>query len=220
MPKRPWFLLAPALLLLPPAGAFFGGWAIVTVEQVPEYVAAGEPVTLRFVVRQHGVEPMKGLRPTIEARAGGKTARAAAEPGRSTGHYVATLSLPEPGSWTLTIHSGFGTSQLTLLPIPAIRPGTTAPSALAESERGKQLFVAKGCLGCHVRNEVGLAGGETIGPELTGKRYQAEYLRRFLTDPAANPTRTGTFRMPNLALQPAEIGALVAFINGERTASR
>ena len=221
MTKRPWFLIAPVLLLLPLSAGLVGGWAVVTVEQLPEYAVAGEPVTLRFMVRQHGVDPLKNLRPTIDARAGGNPAASvAARPGKTAGQYVATFTPPEPGDWTLTIHSGFGNSKLTLLPIPAIRQGAPAPAALADSERGKRLFVAKGCVGCHLRSEAGLAIGEKIGPELTGKRYQAEFLRRFLADPAANPTRTGTFRMPNLLLQPAEIGALVAFINSERTASR
>ena len=213
MARRPYALLLPALLLLPPLGALVGGWATVTVEDLPEYVETGTPLALSFVVRQHGVNPMKGLNPTLEARAGGNTVRAAAEPGNNSGQYMARLSLREPGDWTVTINGGHGDSKLTLLPIRVIPTGAPAPAALPEHEKGRRLFVAKGCVSCHMRNDADVGSGEAIGPALTGKRWQAEFLRRFLADPAANPTHTGRFRMPNLGLQQAEIASLVAFLN-------
>ncbi|MGQ0701631.1 MAG: c-type cytochrome [Gemmatimonadales bacterium] len=223
MPRRAWWF-SPALLLVPLFAGSLGGWAIVTVEDLPEYAVAGQPLTLRFTVRQHGVSPLAGLIPRIEAKSDNGQPRVLAtarQPaGRAAGQYAVTFTLPAPGEWTVTIHSGFGNSKLTLLPIPAIRHGTTAPVTLAAAERGRRLFVAKGCIGCHTRNEDGLGKGEEIAPELTGKRYQPEFLGRFLSDPAANPTRTGTFRMPNLGLGSEEIAALVTFLNGERTAAR
>ena len=59
-----------------------------------------------------------------------------------------------------------------------------------------------------------------IGPVLTGKRYEAAWLRKFLADPAANATHTGTFRMPNLGLKESEIASLAAFVNAERGGAR
>ena len=213
--------LTLALILtvsVPPAVvALVGGWATITVEDLPEYAIAGEPLDLRFTVRQHGVELLSDLRPTVEAKSGKAIASSAARPA-AKGVYVATITPPESGDWTVTIHSGFGNSKLTLLPIQAIRRGAAIPTPHMDADRGRRLFVAKGCVGCHMRNEAGLAMGETFAPELTGKRYQADFLRKFLTDPEANPTRTGTFRMPNLALKPAEIASLVAFINSDRSA--
>ena len=48
------------------ASAFaVGGWAAVTVDDVPEYLVAGKPVTLSFVVRQHGHTPLGDLSPTV-----------------------------------------------------------------------------------------------------------------------------------------------------------
>lgn len=210
MARRPYALFLPALLLLP---ALRGGWATVTVDDLPDFVKAGKPLTLSFMVRQHGVSPMKGLHPTLEARTGGTTARAEAEPAKEAGRYVAVIALRQPGDWTITINSGWGNSKLTLLPITAISAGGSTPAAPAEHERGRRLFVAKGCVGCHTRDEGDLQGGETIGPGLTGKRWQAEFLGRFLADPAANATRSGTFRMPNLGLRQVEIASLVAFLN-------
>ena len=217
MPKRPYYLLLPAILVLPGVSALRGGWASITLDHLPEYAVAGKPLTLSFVVRQHGVTPLKGLKPTIEARAGGVNARAAASAGKSDGQYVVSLELPEPGDWTLTIHSGFGPSKLTLLPLRTVAADAAPPAAAAEPERGRQLFVAKGCVGCHVRAEAALAEGGEFGPSLTGKRYAADYLKRFLADPSIpDRPRSGTFVMPNLELKPTEISALVAFLNADR----
>jgi hypothetical protein len=209
----------PALLLIPVLGALVGGWAVVTVEDLPDYFVASQPVSLAFVVRQHGVTPLKGVHPTLEARSGARTVQARVEPGKVVGEYLATFALPESGDWTITIYSGWGNSRLTLLPQRAIAAGTAAPPALAANERGRRLFVAKGCVGCHMRMEDDITTGESFAPALTGKRYPAEFLRRFLADPAANATHSGSFRMPNLALKQAEIVSLVAFINSERVAA-
>jgi hypothetical protein len=59
----------------------------------------------------------------------------------------------------------------------------------------------------------------SAGPELTGRTFQPNYLRKFLADPAgtlgkASPPRAG--EMPNQQLTADEIDALVAFINRER----
>jgi mono/diheme cytochrome c family protein len=220
MARRSYALLLPALLLAPLFGTVMGGWATITVEEVPEYVEAGKPLPLTFMVRQHGVTPLNGLHPTIEGRSGSHTARAEAEPARETGRYSAALILKEPGEWTITINSGFMNSRLVLLPIRAIAAGSPAPVALAADERGRRLFVSKGCVGCHTRMDVDVGQGAMIGPVLTGKRYESAWLRRFLADPAANATHTGTFRMPNLGLKESEIALLAAFVNAERSGTR
>jgi hypothetical protein len=38
-----------------------GGWAVTTVTDVPEYAIAGQPLTLSFAVRQHGVSLAGGI---------------------------------------------------------------------------------------------------------------------------------------------------------------
>lgn len=211
----------PALLLLAPLGALAGGWAVVTVDQLPEYLVAGKQATLGFMVRQHGVTPLKGVHPTLEARTGSRSAQGSVAPGKGDGQYVATFTLPEPGDWTLTIHSGLGSSKLTLLAVKVIEPGSSAPIALAAAELGRHLFVAKGCVGCHVRAEGNVGEGAEIGPSLTGKRYAPDYLQRFLTNPAmADRPRSGSFVMPNLNLRQTEIAALVAFLNADTRATR
>lgn len=209
-----------AVLLLPFTAAFLGGWATITLDQLPDQVTVRQPLTLSFAVRQHGQTPLKGLKASVTARAGTRALRAVATEQKEAGHYSATLVLPESGDWTVTVYSGFGNSNLTLPPLAVVEPGTIA-QPLAESERGQRLFVAKGCVTCHLHRAVEGSGQVVSGPELTerGTALTAEYLVRFLADPAIKPPTPGSdVRMPNLGLAPGEIAALTAFLRAGRLA--
>jgi mono/diheme cytochrome c family protein len=186
----------------------FGGWAVITLDELPNEIPVAQSVTLTYTVHQHGRTPLNDLRGHLDAEAGAVRISAAATPSGEQGRYRATLTLPRAGNWTITVYSGFGHNRVTLLPLPAVNPGRTA-SAVTDAERGRRLFVAKGCLTCH--------GHDAVGPALSGRRYPAEYLSRFLADPSISRLRgPNGFEMPDLNLRPAEIGALVAFLNGER----
>jgi mono/diheme cytochrome c family protein len=195
-----------------------GGWAVVTVDDLPDYVVAGQPIKLSFVVRQHGMTPLDGLKPTVEAKLGSETALVAAQQGlgAQSGRYLATLNLPRAGDWTLTIQGGFGAQSTTILPLRAVAAGEL-PRALSDIERGRRLFIAKGCFTCHVNKEVTAARSMSAAPELTGRRYPAVYLAKFLANPDSNPLtqppRNSWLKMPNLGLKDYEIASLVAMIN-------
>ena len=87
---------------------------------------------------------------------------------------------------------------------------------------GKQLFVAKGCIACHVVQQIEEARG-TVGPSLDGmgdpERRRTvgggaldntpENLKRWLKDPPA--VKPGT-TMPDLSLSAQEIEHLAAFL--------
>ncbi|RPI90695.1 MAG: hypothetical protein EHM40_17685, partial [Chloroflexi bacterium] len=47
--------------------AFAGGWAVITLDELPGAVVAGEPLTVGFTVLQHGITPMSGIDATIVA---------------------------------------------------------------------------------------------------------------------------------------------------------
>lgn len=192
-----------------------GGWAVITVEDLPDQIAVGEPLTLEFTVRQHGRTLLSDLKPQVTAEVGGERVSAAARPTSVAGRYTASLTVPHPGNWTITIVSGFGNSNVTLLPIAAVAPGRGA-TQLAAADRGRRLFVAKGCVTCHVHAEVPSSGTVKVGPDLSERRFTGDYLQRFLADPDIATTRgPGGFAMPNLILAPREIAALAAFINRE-----
>ena len=219
MSRRIAAVAAVGLALMTLAATKFGGWAVVTVENPPEYMIAGKPLDLTFTVRQHGVQLMSGLTPSIEARSGLRSVSGRISRGRRIGEFNGTLTVESAGSWQITVNSGFGRSKTTLLPIPVQKPGA-APPVLSEPDRGRMLFAAKGCVTCHVRDDVGVEGtAQSVGPNLTGRTFPREYLASFLHDPSIKPPTKPGFRMPDLGLKSTEIASLVAFINSERALS-
>ena len=201
------------LLFLIPLAAM-GGWATVTVEDLPEHLVSGQPATLAFTVRQHGIRLLDNLSPSIEAvRSNGAKVQAGATAAGGSGRYVATFTLPSPGAWTITIQSGFMNNRSTLEPIAVIGPDAPAPAPLAAAVRGRQLFVAKGCVTCHAYRGVSDHSVQ-VGPDLTDRRFSSIYLARFLVDPMGTlgDRRTTTAEMPNLHLSSAEIASISAFL--------
>jgi sulfur oxidation c-type cytochrome SoxX len=79
-------------------------------------------------------------------------------------------------------------------------------------ERGRKLFFATNCYGCH-RVE-GLSEG-TLGPDLTevGKKFRVDYLWESVVDPRAN---IATSFMPKFNLSEADVRALVIFLKSRR----
>jgi cytochrome c2 len=149
------------------------------------------------------------------------------------GEYSATLALPDAGEWTIIIDTFSEVLSNPLLPVRAIRPGSPAPQLLSQIELGERFFVEKGCVSCHVNQEISsprvsafwrsdpsgprpfFAGNYSGGPpELTGRKFPADYLTKFLSNPAK--FKKGA-RMPNLNLNREDIAALAAFINRDRT---
>lgn len=200
-------VLVPGLLL-PVIMSHAGGWAVVTIDALPDYVEAGKAVTLTYMVRQHGVEPFDDLEGTIEATSGRHTARGVVVPGRKRGQYQASITLPTTGDWSLTIKSGFPRADAKLLPLPAVTAGTSLTRTVSDAERGERLFQAKGCVTCHVQI--------AVGPRLEGRRFDAQYISGFLANPPRTPTQPGRETMPNLGLEPREIASLVAYLNSPR----
>lgn len=222
MKRKSLHLALLAIGLVSTAAFAIGGWAVITVEDVPEYLEAGKPTRIAFRVRQHGQNGLEGLEPKVTLRSG-MTRSSVMAVGSSdrNGRYVATLTAPKAGEWTVRIESGFGPGNLTLLPIRAVAAGGAPPAAIADAERGHQLFVAKGCVTCHVRGDDG-DKGMNAGPALTGRSYPAANLAKFLADPKANPItaqKNVAWAMPNFELKEREIASLVAFINSERKLS-
>lgn len=198
-----------------------GGWAIVTVKELPDHLVAGQGFAVTFAVRQHGMTLTNGLKPTIYAKGPGKAdLKIGAQPSGRDGEYRFELKLPEPGDWRVTIDSGFisfltggrtgssdvispaaGVVTLSLTVIPS----GASPVAMSEKQQGERLFTAKGCIGCHTTG---------IASEVTVKTLTRDYIKRVLADPAGTlKSRKDSFpEMPNLELKPTEIDSLAAFL--------
>lgn len=73
--------------------------------------------------------------------------------------------------------------------------------------RGEALFQEYSCAGCHTTN----GQGGSVGPDLQGvtTRFERDWLQQWLADPPA--VKPGTI-MPNLGLKPADIDALLAYM--------
>jgi len=205
------------------AHAAVGGWAVITVEDFPDYLESGASYRIEYTVRQHGVTPLTGLTGTVVVQAGAADALTArTQPGSAPGRYVATFRVPDTDRVTLSIKSGFsggGWGDLNLMPIPVVRAGQR-PAALALADRGHRLFVAKGCGSCHVNGDVPEYAAMNrvygVAPELTGRRLEAPYVRQRLTNPASLPKiGDSPVRMPNLGLAPDEVDALVTLVSGQ-----
>jgi hypothetical protein len=97
-------LLLSMILTIP---VFAGGWAVITLDELPSNVVAGEPLTIGFTVLQHGHTPMTHLNaPSVTASlpSGEKLVVYAREEGKP-GHYTATITFPEEGNWEWSIQA-------------------------------------------------------------------------------------------------------------------
>jgi len=215
MLKKRWIVALPAVLLATGFARYAGGWAVVSVQDLPDYAVAGQPLTLTYTVRQHGDNLLNDLRGSVAARSKGAIVEVPAKATGQPGTYSATLTLPNAGDWSVTIESGFGKSRVASIPMRALEAGTKTLPAMTSDERGRRLFVAKGCVTCHTHSDSKADLGE-LAPELTGKKFAPSYLAEFLANPSIKPPTVKDLRMPNMNLKKQEISALVAFINSDR----
>ena len=111
--------------------ALAGGWAVITLDELPAQVEANQPIEIGFMVRQHGVTPLSGLSPVIRAQVAGSGKSIiveAADEGK-VGHYVATLTLPQSGQWEWSIEAFGGAQPMPALTViePAVAAAKTEP---------------------------------------------------------------------------------------------
>jgi mono/diheme cytochrome c family protein len=184
---------------------------------------AGKSYRLEYTVRQHGRDLLTGLQGSVEVQgAGGTRTSVQSAPASKKGSYAATFTVPDADQMNLKITSGFsggGWGDLTVTGIPIARAGKERPT-LTLAQRGRRLFVAKGCGTCHTNNDIPEFAQsnrvlDKLGPELTGRRLEAAYVRQRLTNPSSlPPIGADAVRMPNLELASGEVDALVAMLSG------
>jgi mono/diheme cytochrome c family protein len=204
-------LVLSATLAAVSSGAVYGGWAVTTVDDFPDHAVAGRPLTLTWMVRQHGHTVLTDLRGSVEAVSGRQRFEIPA--GRSGGRYSATLTFPSEGEWTIAIRHGFGGETRALPTLRVVAATQPTPAAISEVTRGQRLFVTKGCITCH--------GEIKAGPELAGRRFDNAWLAKFLAKPARSQALPrNEAPMPDLGLLPREVAALVAFVNAPQQSAQ
>lgn len=129
-------LLALAAILALAVPAYAGGWAVVTLDALPENVAAGTPAQIGMVARQHGASAWEVEAIAIQAEhvETGERVKFTALPDGPPGHYQAELLFPAAGRWQWSVSSGlFPAAQpmpdLEVGAAPAAAPGTTVSAA-------------------------------------------------------------------------------------------
>jgi hypothetical protein len=100
------FFLSALLFVAFASAVRAGGWAVVTLDALPQNVVAGQPIPIGMTIRQHGrtlwkfddvrVRGYYATGETFETRAVMDT----------VGHYTATLNFPRAGKWRWAVASG------------------------------------------------------------------------------------------------------------------
>ena len=122
-------------------------------------------------------------------------------------------------SWKhLTFPPQYIPSPIEVAPLQVVHLPAEAPN-VPGAEDGRKLFQTRGCNQCHT-----IGAGKLIGPDLAGvgSRHPADWLRGWLADPSAMiranpdlakwPDEFGGIVMPNQNLTPAEINAILAYL--------
>jgi hypothetical protein len=109
--------------------ALAGGWAVITLDELPSAAVAGEPLTVGFTVRQHGRTLMTGLYPKITAILGEEKLVFPAEAEGGPGHYAATLTLPKEGDWKWAIEAFTMYQPMPVLKVAAVGTAVAQPPA-------------------------------------------------------------------------------------------
>jgi cytochrome c1 len=117
-----------------PAYVLAGGWAVVTLDNLPENVVAGQSYPVGLMVRQHGRTPWQADALTIEARQPqtGQKVTFTAKPDQTPGHYQVELLFPQPGRWEWGVQSGLYPK---VQPMPGLLVQSGAPAAASAGSR-------------------------------------------------------------------------------------
>ena len=229
--RRGFGILTAVLLLTAATATPFGGWAVVTVMDMPTHLEVGQATTIAFQVRQHGKTLLDELHPTLTLRRSDagffasmfKRDRVDATYRPDAGVYEARITPADTGEVSITIDTDFRSTRVELLPIRVVasnaRIGPPAPE-----DRGRQLYAAKGCATCHVKeDDAAFAEWQVVraGPDLTNRSFPREWITQKLANPAA--FRSAAYNgnvMPNLELSAAEIDALASYLEQDRVATQ
>jgi hypothetical protein len=119
--------LALLLILVFAFPAFAGGWAVITLDELPSNVVVEGQRANGCVDRGRGGTLKNGLAPTVTTQLRGEQIVVPAEADGKPGHYTATLTFPREGNWEWSIQA-FTMDQ----PMPALT--VTASTVDSESQ--------------------------------------------------------------------------------------
>lgn len=126
------------------SSASAGGWATIVFDPLPETIHAGDTVTVRFIVRQHGNNPVhtafgEPLVATVNIRISpdGKASTIEATPDKEIGYYVADIPFPEQGDYELFVTTNaLDTTQVAPNPLRVSVSAATEPVVDTSIQKG------------------------------------------------------------------------------------
>jgi hypothetical protein len=131
--------LGCALLGGTPATA--GGWAVTSLDPLPERVEPGRAYTVGFWVLQHGSHPYEGAMDPVGLRFADERGQVVEAPGvalKEPAHYAAAVSLPRAGTWNVYgVQGPFLDYKVGTLTVPGGFRSLPVPRALPFPEAGK-----------------------------------------------------------------------------------
>ena len=148
MHRKQLFILVALLgLLFVVPSALAGGWAVVTLDELPAEVGPGQSLRLGFMVRPHGQTATNQEKPYLEARKTetGEVFRVEGRQEGPVGHFVVEVTFPSAGSWEWAIvpapFEGTTLPALQVLPA-AVQPvgPDTAPVTMPQPDPGRSIL--------------------------------------------------------------------------------
>lgn len=123
-------------------------------------------------------------------------------------------SSSEPSSAPSAANPAAGGGALAALKVPDV----TYSTAQADIDKGKEVFAAKGCNGCHK-----IGGGKLVGPDLKGVtgRRDKQWIAKMILHPDVmtkeDPTAKDLFKtyltqMPNQGVPEGDLPALMSYL--------
>lgn len=136
--KRKLSLFLLVVLLFAAVPVFAGGWAVVTMDEMPGEIHAGEPTIFTFMVRQHGETPVHFLSgdeslpitPILQATNAetGDSVRVEAERGEEVGRFAVEVTFPSEGTWEWSIAPNPLMAEGVFPPLTVLAPVTISPT--------------------------------------------------------------------------------------------
>ena len=110
------------ILCLTVVSTLAGGWATITVENLPGEVHAGENVHIEFSVRQHGRELTSHVTPVLRAHnpQTGETLIVDAAALSEKGYFAVDVVFPSEGQWEVSLDPVVLAGKLDLLPLTVL----------------------------------------------------------------------------------------------------
>lgn len=160
------FILTLACALVFTLAASAGGWAVVTLDQLPMGVVAGETVEVGFIIRAHGQTPVSGMSPAVQGRHldSGETFSVEATPSGADGHYTAQVVFPTAGEWQWGIEHDYYPN---VQPMPNLEVAASAPPPASEAGISPAWGLAAAWIG------IALLAGAALGAALLRRKAPA-----------------------------------------------